>query len=160
MEVEACKIQYVSWGLPTAACFHYNICCHMLVCLVSKNNLLFLSIQGMSFGGVINICFHMLMCFVSENNKLLISLLGTFVGGLILDVLLLYGIHNVSIFFYTVLPYLAPRLDFGYIKSLIIWSLVGGGSSMGNLLSQLFWVFFLAYSLVYKCEITRPNNWT
>jgi hypothetical protein len=41
----------------------------------------------------------MLMCLVSENTKFLISILGTLVGALILDVLLLYGIHNVSSFF-------------------------------------------------------------
>lgn len=72
----------------------------MLVCLVSKNKLLFLSIQVMSVGGVINVCCHMLICFVSENTKVLISLLGTFVGALIFDVLLLYGIHNVSSHFF------------------------------------------------------------
>jgi hypothetical protein len=41
----------------------------------------------------------MLMCLVSEHTKFLISILGTLVGTLILDVLLLYGIHNVSSFF-------------------------------------------------------------
>jgi len=50
----------------------------------------------MSVGGVINICYHILMCFVSEGTKFFTSMLGTFVGVLILDALLLYGIHNVS----------------------------------------------------------------
>jgi hypothetical protein len=66
----------------------------MLMCLVSKNKHLFVSIQGMSVGDVINIYHHTLMCLVSES-----SILGTLVGVVILDALLLYGIHNVSSYY-------------------------------------------------------------
>jgi hypothetical protein len=70
----------------------------------------------------------MLMCLVSEYAKFLIGFLGTLVGTLILDVLLLYGIHNVSSFFLNVvLLDHAPSLDFGYIQSLIILSWKEGG---------------------------------
>ena len=72
------------------------ICCHMLMCLVSENNYLFISILGMSVGDVINICYHMMICLIPENTKVLITVLGILLGTLILDVLLLYGIHNVS----------------------------------------------------------------
>jgi hypothetical protein len=66
----------------------------MLISLVFKDKHLFLNIQGMSVGGASNIYYHMLMCLVSEN-----SVVGMLVGALILDVLLLYGIHNVSSYF-------------------------------------------------------------
>ena len=72
----------------------------MLMCLVSKNKHLFVSIQGMSVGGLINIYFHILMCLVSESTRFLVSILGTWVGALILDALLLYGIHNVSSYYF------------------------------------------------------------
>lgn len=72
----------------------------MLMCLVSKNKHLLVSIQGVSVGDVINICYHILMCLVSESTKFLVSLLGTLVGALILDALLLYGIHNVSSYYF------------------------------------------------------------
>jgi hypothetical protein len=96
MIVEAFKEQYVSGGLQTAAYFHYNIYCHMLMFLVSENNHLFVIILGMLVRNVINICYRMLICLISGKTKILISLLSTLVGTLILDVLLLYGIHNVS----------------------------------------------------------------
>lgn len=54
----------------------------------------------MSVGGVINICYHILVCLVSEGNKFLICILGTLVGALILDALLLYGIHSVSCYYF------------------------------------------------------------
>jgi hypothetical protein len=70
------------------------------MCLVSKNKHLFVRIQGMSVGGVINICCHKAMCLVSEGTKFLVTMLGTLVGTLILDALLLYGIHNVSSYYF------------------------------------------------------------
>jgi len=54
----------------------------------------------MSVGDVINFCYHKAMCLVSEGTKFLVSILGTFVGALILDALLLYGIHNVSSYYF------------------------------------------------------------
>ena len=57
--------------------------------------------QCMSVGGVINICYHILTCLVSESTKFLFSILGTLVGALILEVLLLYGILNVSSCYFT-----------------------------------------------------------
>jgi len=54
----------------------------------------------MSVGCVINICYHILMCLVSESTSFLVTLLGTLVGALILDALLLYGIHNVSSYYF------------------------------------------------------------
>jgi hypothetical protein len=72
----------------------------MLMCLVSKNKHLFVSIQGMSFGGMIKVCCHVLMCLVSEDTKLLVNILGTLVGALILDALLLYGIRSASSYYF------------------------------------------------------------
>jgi hypothetical protein len=54
----------------------------------------------MSVGGVTYICYHILMCLVSENTKVLVSVLGMLVGALIIDALLLYGIHNVSCYYF------------------------------------------------------------
>jgi hypothetical protein len=63
----------------------------------------------------------MLMCIVSENTKVLISILGTLVGALILDVLLLYGIHNVSSYFCcVVLLDITLSMDFRYRKLLLM----------------------------------------
>jgi predicted ABC-type sugar transport system permease subunit len=54
----------------------------------------------MSVGGVINICYRILMCLVSESTSFSVTILGTLVGALILDALLLYGIHNVSSYYF------------------------------------------------------------
>jgi len=80
----------------------------------------------MSVGGVINICYHILMCLVSESNKFLISVLGTWVGALILDALLLYGIHNVSNYFMQ-FYWIFTKAGFWIYKILDYLILVGGG---------------------------------
>lgn len=89
--------------------------------LVSKNKHLFVKIQVMSVGGVINICCHKVMCLVSEDTNFLDSILGTLVGALILDALLLYGIHNVSF------TGSCTKARFRIYKILDYLILVGGG---------------------------------